>query len=911
MKHRLNIIKYSKLLVWLIFLVSLGLMSQPFNTQAAPINNTEGHSQTTPGGSTGSGNHSQITPGQITPGGSTGLTPPGEDTKPPAEPPSASVSPAVSPDAIAIRVFNNDSYLSPYAWYNRNVQAKRSLQSLIVDGYDAVRDDRTIYVAASNVILSGGNKAQQQQYSRLQPIIVIISFNQNVSSETLDILGQILNNWHFNQNIKDFDGTCWTQPGSVPGINCLNTRDCPNGQYCNSFKAKVVRDTRRLIDLAYIKSRLEQYRTAYNHYPSLEAGTYLTNKTLSVWPSWQKTLAVKLNSALPVDPINKLGPCPSGYNPETCWNEQQRKFATDWPTLPAGSRSYRYEYINSTNYNLCANFESDCSNFNNLSCSGNTVNHGPIIECPTLRGISQQKFTGYASIADPEDDPINNMVTIASEYPMTGWQPLSVELVNNRQQIKISSAKAGAAGRYTITLTAKDGLNNSATQTCAIIISDPCMSTFTINYIAGPNGSITGSTTQSVCRGGDGLDVTAVADPNYTFVKWSNNATNNPRHETNVTHNISLTAEFAPESYTITFNPQGGTVSPTTKIVTYNAQVGPLPIPSKTGFNFVGWNTMANGSGTTYSDTTIYNQTTDITLYAIWSDASYTLDYQVNNSEGGRIFGDSQQTVLHGQSGTAVTAVPSLDYVFDRWSDNLTTPQRRDTNVTADISVTANFIYNPFVCGTNFVVDADGNSYETVEIGNQCWLKENLKTTIYRDGELINNIRGQAEWIAFDHPAGYAWLDNDSNNKDIYGALYNRRAVASSHGLCPTGWHVPTMEEFLTLRDNVGPNNANALKATGTPPYWFWTNDTEPTNSSGFSARGAGYRDGFDGGFKERKEYAHFWSSTPGLAYGMPTTHSLYLAYNSNTIHLTATSTFDTIVGTDNDCGFSVRCIKD
>lgn len=84
---------------------------------------------------------------------------------------------------------------------------------------------------------------------------------------------------------------------------------------------------------------------------------------------------------------------------------------------------------------------------------------------------------------------------------------------------------------------------------------------------------------------------------------------------------------------------------------------------------------MANGSGTTYSDTTIYNQTTDITLYAIWSNTSYTLNYQVNNSEGGRIVGDSQQTVPHGQSGTAVTAVPSLDYIFDKWSDNLTTPK--------------------------------------------------------------------------------------------------------------------------------------------------------------------------------------------------------------------------------------------
>ncbi len=462
MKHRLNIVKYSKLFVWLMFLALLGLMSRPLNTQAALSNITN------------TGNSSQITPGsvkedykELSPINDTNQITPdsfeeGHDDRPPVVPPPASVSPMVSSDAIAIRVFNNDSYLSPYEWYNRNVGAKRSLQSLIVDGYDAVRDDRTIYVAASNVISPD---------SRLQPIIVIISFNQNISSETLDILGQILNNWHFNQNIKDFDGTCWTKPGAVTGVNCLNTKDCPSGQYCNSFKAKVVRDTRRLIDLASIKAKLEQYRTTYNHYPSLEAGTYLTNKTLSVWPSWQKVLAIKLNSPLPVDPINKLGECPAGYNPETCWNEQQRNFATTWPDLPDGSRSYQYEYINSTKYTLCANFESSCSNLNNLSCSGTTVNHGPVIECPLLRGLARKPFTRYVAIYDNEGDAINPQITV-TPTALADWQPLSVELVNNRQQIKISSAETGYSGRYAITITAKDSQGAVTNQQCSIVIGN-------------------------------------------------------------------------------------------------------------------------------------------------------------------------------------------------------------------------------------------------------------------------------------------------------------------------------------------------------------------------------------------------------------------------------------------------------
>ena len=322
---------------------------------------------------------------------------------------------------------------------------------------------------------------------------------------------------------------------------------------------------------------------------------------------------------------------------------------------------------------------------------------------------------------------------------------------------------------------------------------------------------------------------------------------------------------------------------------------------------------MANDSGTTYDDTTIYHQATNITLYAIWSNASYTLDYQVDNDVGGTINGISHQTVLHGHDGTAVTAVPSQDYVFDKWSDNLATPQRQETNVTDNISVTARFIYNPFVCGDSSVTDVDGNSYATVEIGNQCWFKENLKTTNYRDGAPIKNITDCGEWIQYTL-AGYAWYNNDPANKDIYGALYNRKAVENNDhpALCPTGWHVPSMEEFLTLRENVGSNNANALKATGTDPaYWYYNTDTEPNNSSGFSARGAGDRYSSSGGFENIQKGAYFWTSTGGEAYGMPTAHALYLTSNYNNIYVTATTSFENEVGFAGAYGFSVRCIKD
>ena len=132
--------------------------------------------------------------------------------------------PSVSPDAIAIRIFDNANNLSPRTWYAQNIGAKRSLQSLLVDGYDAVRDNRTVYVAAANITSCQSISAES---NCLKPIMVIISFNQNISNETVDIFGQILANWRFNQNINSQPGVCSNSGGN---LSCLSDRDCQSGQ---------------------------------------------------------------------------------------------------------------------------------------------------------------------------------------------------------------------------------------------------------------------------------------------------------------------------------------------------------------------------------------------------------------------------------------------------------------------------------------------------------------------------------------------------------------------------------------------------------------------------------------------------------------------------------------------------------
>ncbi len=105
--------------------------------------------------------------------------------------------------------------------------------------------------------------------------------------------------------------------------------------------------------------------------------------------------------------------------------------------------------------------------------------------------------------------------------------------------------------------------------------------------------------------------------------------------------------------------------------------------------------------------------------------------------------------------------------------------------------------------GAPTVTDVDGNEYPTVQIGDQCWMKENLKTTRYKDETSIPNVEDGSAWKDLITGA-YVWYENEISWKDKYGALYNWYAVDDAKGLCPTGWHVPSKEEWLTLISFIG-----------------------------------------------------------------------------------------------------------
>jgi uncharacterized protein (TIGR02145 family) len=194
------------------------------------------------------------------------------------------------------------------------------------------------------------------------------------------------------------------------------------------------------------------------------------------------------------------------------------------------------------------------------------------------------------------------------------------------------------------------------------------------------------------------------------------------------------------------------------------------------------------------------------------------------------------------------------------------------------------------------VKDADGNVYHTVKIHDQVWMVENLKTTTYNDGVGIQLVDDNTAW-AGTSTAAYCWYNNDeTSNKNTYGALYNWYAVNSGK-LCPAGWHIPSDAEWATLISNLGGDTlaGGKLKEAGTT-HWVSPN-TGADNSSGFTALPAGshYTNGL---FYLNGKYGWYWSKDESSA---DEAWHVYMQYNTGTIVRHAGS---------KKIGFSVRCIK-
>lgn len=185
-----------------------------------------------------------------------------------------------------------------------------------------------------------------------------------------------------------------------------------------------------------------------------------------------------------------------------------------------------------------------------------------------------------------------------------------------------------------------------------------------------------------------------------------------------------------------------------------------------------------------------------------------------------------------------------------------------------------------------FVTDVDGNTYETIKIGNQIWMAKNLAVTKFRNGDEIPNREAGTEWVST--TSALCFYDNKIANKDTYGCLYNWGAVDDPRGLAPEGWHIPSVHEFNELENTLG-GDAVAASKLGT-----WGSGT---NESGFSALPAGYRQ--FGAFIRLGDEAWWWTSSQNVGEDP----AGYFLINSS-------SRFDAF-NAPQSFGLSVRCIKD
>ncbi len=216
---------------------------------------------------------------------------------------------------------------------------------------------------------------------------------------------------------------------------------------------------------------------------------------------------------------------------------------------------------------------------------------------------------------------------------------------------------------------------------------------------------------------------------------------------------------------------------------------------------------------------------------------------------------------------------------------------------------TANQIVSTPGAGVTF----DGYTYGSIVLGNgQEWMAENLRTSVYANGDSIPNETNANAW---QYTTTGAWVhyNNDSQYENPYGKLYNWYTVNDSRNMCPTGWHVPTDAEWSTFINYLDPNadggnNLNSaggkMKSAGTQ-YWPSPN-TDATNESGFSGLPGSYRQNY--GLFDDLTSAVWWSSTE---------YNLDRAW-TRSVHYDLGEVWRLLnFGYNKAFGFSVRCLKD
>lgn len=447
----------------------------------------------------------------------------------------------------------------------------------------------------------------------------------------------------------------------------------------------------------------------------------------------------------------------------------------------------------------------------------------------------------------------------------------------------------------------------------------------------------------------------------HIFNGWNTQADGNgiaytDQYNLSATSDLVLYAQWVPETYTLTFMANNGTDEQATQTFTYGQAQNLMSNPfTYTGYNFADWNTAADGNGDGYSDHKNMTLTADMTLYARWTlIPTFVVTFNANGGTGTM----ANQTFMQGvaqalahntftregfdfmgwntnasgmgtyySDGQSVT-LNTTTTLYAKWQKNSSYEEPETvctvTNIRGNETGTGNTI--------SAVRDHQNNTYTVVQIGSQCWLKENMRATTSPSTK-TDILQFPAENTSYTGKRAY-YPRNNADTAAKYGVLYNWNAavdtfntaygeisygkysenavsvnfVGNRRGICPEGWHIPSTTEWNTMLMAAGVTSGHgAGKLVGGNDWPIHTpvaddEGDEPgnmayseRNSSGFSAVPAGYYNGSS----YFGSSAHFWSATQD---NRSDAYYRYLDYYSANVGRLYFRKYD---------GYSVRCVRD
>jgi hypothetical protein len=326
---------------------------------------------------------------------------------------------------------------------------------------------------------------------------------------------------------------------------------------------------------------------------------------------------------------------------------------------------------------------------------------------------SDDDFRGVVVVRTVNDDATAISLSDGTAYYADYNSKLTVGTVVYNGVGTSFTDKVDESGVYQYSVFAYDKvLNYSASS-----VSDTAVY-YSLEYVAGDNGTISGKPSQIVLENGSGSAVEAVADEHYHFVEWSDGVKDNPRTDGNISGDLSVTANFAIDTYTVTFDlgehgtrTGGGELEQT---VDYGSDALVPEFDVDAGWVFTGWDGDFTGI------------TEECTISAEYEKETYTLTYK--SGEHGSLTGDTSQSVEFGGSGSAVEAVADEHYHFVEWSDGVKDNPRTDGNISGDLEVTANFAIDTYTVtfdlGEHGTRTGGGELEQTVDSGSDALVPE-------------------------------------------------------------------------------------------------------------------------------------------------------------------------------------------